>query len=1008
MSAGLGPLMITIGVNTTALTNATKQMQLFAASTTSAMNSANASVLKFGNTMTKVGKGMTTSLSLPLALVGGGALKMSADFEYSLAMIEGLVGIAREQVQAWGEDLKKLAVEFGVGPAKLADALYFVTSSGIRGAEAMEIVTMSAKASATGLGEVKVIADAVSSAVNAYGKANLSAAQATDILVAAVREGKGEADEFAHAIGKVIPAASIMGVSFDQTLAAMAAMTRIGTDAGTSAIQLRQMLNSLQKPSVEAESQMALMGTSAAQLRKIVKDQGLLKGMQTILDLTDSWGSTIASKIFPNIRAMTGFWAQMGANAEDTAEIFKKLANATGDLDRAFGPASDTLKFKWNQLVVQAQVLMVELGDTIKTSIIPIFEGLMKKMANLINWWKALSVEQQKSYLKWAAIIIIAGPVIAMLGSIISAFGMLTTVIKGTIVVMKALTIATLANPWAATITALVAVASYFILTKNNVEKATVAIKAFNATGVKTTALVKVFDELAISQENLGKFNLRQVEEYLSYLQRQKMAEEDAGLAAEIAKKGVLDKYKLYGYLEKEWIKAKENGLNTEKMLFQQLKDMEVEYALDESIAVTGANIRIEVLKGYIAETEKLFADKKKAEELANKGKFEINPEVMDIAQRVAEEFRVMALNVQHLGEEYGTAEKKAAVFTKGIEDMNAVNTKGADQGDVWITSWKKGITDLGIAMESCLPWMDEFDAEMDRIGKLAKVFGPSFDSATPTIEALTEAINKGGASGQLYGKGLEIMKAKLAIMKAMMPGVLTVQQEYNNALDLNTFMTANLGSSLDEVSGRYQIQLQYLDELIKKHKDLNNVEVQAQMNVLKVTQLEMQKADLQRSIMEDLANGYVAVGEAIGTALGTAGANATSVFNAIIDSILQLAGAMLATTMAALMMRETINWGMVGLIVAGTAGLALIAALWGQAKTMGNSAAKMATGGMVPPGYNNDTFPALLSSGETVIPLNRLKDIGINKQNQQVVFEIEGRKLVGILQNMNTYSKAY
>jgi len=1006
MSAGLGPLMITIGVNTTALTNATKQMQLFAASTTSAMNSANASVLKFGNTMTKVGKGMTTSLSLPLALVGGGALKMSADFEYSLAMIEGLVGIAREQVQAWGEDLKKLAVEFGVGPAKLADALYFVTSSGIRGAEAMEIVTMSAKASATGLGEVKVIADAVSSAVNAYGKANLSAAQATDILVAAVREGKGEADEFAHAIGKVIPAASIMGVSFDQTLAAMAAMTRIGTDAGTSAIQLRQMLNSLQKPSVEAESQMALMGTSAAQLRKIVKDQGLLKGMQSILDLTDSWGNTIASKIFPNIRAMTGFWAQMGANAEDTAEIFKKLANATGDLERAFGPAGDTLKFKWNQVVAQAQAFMIELGDTIKTSIIPIFEGLMKKMQNVIVWWKALTVEQQKSYLKWAAIIIVAGPVIAMLGTIISLFANMITVIKAVGVAMKAFSL--IMGPWTAFLSILGLIAGAWLILKSRTKEATVAQKEYNEAFEKTQALGKTFSDAQQLKAGLFKMNIRQVEEYINFLQNLKATEEDVALKARTQQIANLKDYPLYIKLVAQYNKAKENGLNTQVMLLQTIKDLESIASPNEANAQSASLKQLKELKIMLAEAEEQYKKLALAEELANKGKFVINPEVMEIAQRVAEEFRVMALNVQHLGEEYGTAEKKAAIFTKGIEDMNAVNTKGKEQGGVWITSWKNGINELRISIDSCLPYMDEFDAEMDKIEKLAKAWGPSFDSATPTIEALTEAINKGVASGQLYGKGLEIMKAKLAIMKAMMPGVLTAQQEYNNALDLNTFMTANLGSSLDEVSGRYQIQLQYLDELIKKHKDLNNVEVQAQMNVLKVTQLEMQKADLQRSIMEDLANGYVAVGEAIGTALGTAGANATSVFNAIIDSILQLAGAMLATTMAALMMRETINWGMVGLIVAGTTGLALIAALWGQAKAMGNGAAKMATGGMVPPGYNNDTFPALLSSGETVIPLNRLKDIGGNKQNQQVVFEIEGRKLVGILQNMNTYSKAY
>jgi hypothetical protein len=65
----------------------------------------------------------------------------------------------------------------------------------------------------------------------------------------------------------------------------------------------------------------------------------------------------------------------------------------------------------------------------------------------------------------------------------------------------------------------------------------------------------------------------------------------------------------------------------------------------------------------------------------------------------------------------------------------------------------------------------------------------------------------------------------------------------------------------------------------------------------------------------------------------------------------------------------------------------------------------KMATGGTVPAGFPNDTFPAMLSSGEEVIPNGKRKTPNLNKLEKttavlegEVVFEIGQDKLIGIL----------
>jgi len=55
------------------------------------------------------------------------------------------------------------------------------------------------------------------------------------------------------------------------------------------------------------------------------------------------------------------------------------------------------------------------------------------------------------------------------------------------------------------------------------------------------------------------------------------------------------------------------------------------------------------------------------------------------------------------------------------------------------------------------------------------------------------------------------------------------------------------------------------------------------------------------------------------------------------------------------------------------------------------------ANGGVVPPGYPGDTYPALLTSGETVVPAGQPSALG-----GYVEFEIRGDRLVGILQKID------
>ena len=327
-----------------------------------------------------------------LGAVGGGlfftgdAIRRGVQFEESLSRIVGLVGVARDQVGEWRGELRALSAATGQGPQELAEAMFFVTSAGARGQEALDILEESSRAAAAGLGETRTVADLVTSAVNAYGSEVLSASAATDVLTAAVREGKAEPAELAASMGQVLPIASELGVTFDQVAAAQAAMTRTGTDARTAAIQLRQILNKIIRPPEQAKETLQEYGMTMEELRKQVGEEGLLPVLSR---LREAFGDNqeAMSRVFPDVRALTGVLDIMGANVDNTRQIFDEVADSAGDAQKAFEETADTSRklgrftssFKSLQLVI-AEELNPAVGRMADE-----FAGVLTRVSDIIE-----------------------------------------------------------------------------------------------------------------------------------------------------------------------------------------------------------------------------------------------------------------------------------------------------------------------------------------------------------------------------------------------------------------------------------------------------------------------------------------------------------------------------------------------------------------------------------------------------------------------------------------------
>ena len=361
----------------TSLGSAVLELKVDSAALRSGLSAAEKDV---SGSLKTMGLGMTAAGAA--GIVGFGlAAKAAISFDATIAKTIGLTGASREEMEKLRGEVLKLAPAVGIGPKELADALYFILSSGIDAAGAMDVLTASARAAAAGLGDTVVVADTVTSVLNAYKLSADEAGWATDVLTQIVKEGKGEPAEFAGELGKVIPIAAQMGITFEEVGANVALMTRVGFDAATATTGLRATMVAFLKPSEEMKQVVAGLGLSMEDLRRKIKEEGLLSVLQLLMEATGENSSVMAS-LFPNVRALSDVLGTVGSQGEAYVDVLGQMADAGGLVSGALSEMEQTTSHKLAKLKASFDVMLISIG----TELEPAISGMAGAMQQFLGW----------------------------------------------------------------------------------------------------------------------------------------------------------------------------------------------------------------------------------------------------------------------------------------------------------------------------------------------------------------------------------------------------------------------------------------------------------------------------------------------------------------------------------------------------------------------------------------------------------------------------------------------
>lgn len=388
------------------------------------LSKAQKSMRRFSRDTGRLGDAINQNITRAFAAVSAVGTKLFLDLSSNFSKIENLVGVTGATLDNFKDGVKRLSVEVGKSQVELSKALFVVTSAGLRGAEAMEVLSAAGKASVVGLGDTTEIARVTTAVIQAYGKENINAAQAANVLFNTIKEGNLDAAELAPKLGNVIGVASKMGVTFAEVGANIATFTRLGVGADTAVTSLTAILSNFLAPGKATVDALEDIGLSAQDVRDSIANNGLAQTLVSLVKQFEGNDDALGALI-PNIRALKGVLGVTGNQTEDYIKIVKSLTDDTDGLAKAFDNVSDKPATKLKRSLVQLQNAAIDIGAIV----VPVVVKIAEKVSVLVKRFSELDAGTKRSIVKWTALVSAFGVGLKIVSSTVKMVSVLTATV---------------------------------------------------------------------------------------------------------------------------------------------------------------------------------------------------------------------------------------------------------------------------------------------------------------------------------------------------------------------------------------------------------------------------------------------------------------------------------------------------------------------------------------------------------------------------------------------------
>lgn len=171
------------------------------------------------------------------------------EFEIRVSELRTISQQAQLSFEAWAGSVRRLSDEFGKAPLDVMEAAYQTLSNQVaEGAEAMEFTAQAQRLALITSADVTDAVQALTATINAYNLTTGDARYVSDVFFKTVELGRLRLEEIANTIGRVEVIGAQLGITLEELLASVSALTIQGIRASEAQTWLRNVIQKLIRP----------------------------------------------------------------------------------------------------------------------------------------------------------------------------------------------------------------------------------------------------------------------------------------------------------------------------------------------------------------------------------------------------------------------------------------------------------------------------------------------------------------------------------------------------------------------------------------------------------------------------------------------------------------------------------------------------------------------------------------------------------------------------------------
>ncbi len=401
-----------------------------------------------GKSLDAHGKGLRSygheisGLSLPIAAAGAGAIKLGMDFQASMERVHGQAGATEGEVRKMSKAILDMAPHTAHAPKELADALFHVESTGIRGAKALDVLKYAAIGANVGNAKLTDVTNALVGVLKTAPHDIHSAGQAMGLLNAVVGAGNMKMQDLVGAMSTgVLPAAKSFGLGVRDVGASLDVMTARGIPAEQAATRLRMTFSLMAAPTSKAIKALQTIGLSQSQLSMDMRQpNGVLVAMQDLKRHLESSGKSaieqnqVIQHAFGGGRTSSGVLTLV-QNTKDLGKAYHDLPTQTAPalkkLEDANAQWEKTSKAHWDNARAAMETSAVRIGTQLAPIILPVLVKIAHAVERAVSWFSKLPGPVKSGAVAAIGLTAVLGPLLILFGSLTVAVGRTVGAVKG-------------------------------------------------------------------------------------------------------------------------------------------------------------------------------------------------------------------------------------------------------------------------------------------------------------------------------------------------------------------------------------------------------------------------------------------------------------------------------------------------------------------------------------------------------------------------------------------------